>query len=286
MKRLILVLLVLLLASSVSFAVPPNKPTTLADGDRLTATWVNGMVNVVYEWCQNHGIASGATHGISGDFVGTTDTQTISGKTLTNPTINAATMSGTLTCSGTVTLNGTVSGGTITPTSIGGGNATGNITANGGVTFDGVDVGAHAADTTTAHGATGAVVGTTNSQTLTNKTMTSPTLNTPTIAGGNISVNVTAGAGVTVDGVDIGAHDAATTSVHGAVSTNTASRIVTRDGSGNFAAGTITANLTGNCSGSSGSCTGNSSTATTAITANKIRTSAPGSPADGDIWME
>lgn len=36
-------------------------------------------------------------------------------------------------------------------------------------------------DSTAQHGATGAVVGTTNTQTLTNKTLTSPTLNTPTI---------------------------------------------------------------------------------------------------------
>jgi hypothetical protein len=43
-------------------------------------------------------------------------------------------------------------------------------------------------------------------------------------------------------------HAAVTSSVHGAVSTNTASRIVTRDASGNFAAGTITATLTGNAS--------------------------------------
>lgn len=41
---------------------------------------------------------------------------------------------------------------------------------------------AHAA-LTAAHGATGAVVGTTNSQTLTNKTLTSPTINTPTFTG-------------------------------------------------------------------------------------------------------
>ena len=41
---------------------------------------------------------------------------------------------------------------------------------------------------------------------------------------------------------------------------NTASTLVQRDASGNFSAGTITANLTGNCSGSSGSCTGNAAT--------------------------
>jgi hypothetical protein len=36
-------------------------------------------------------------------------------------------------------------------------------------------------DSTAAHGATGAIVGTTNTQTLTNKTLTSPTVNTPAI---------------------------------------------------------------------------------------------------------
>ena len=52
-----------------------------------------------------------------------------------------------------------------------------------------------------------------------------------------------------------------------AASTNTPNAIVARDGSGNFSAGTITASLTGNVSGSSGSCTGNSATATQASNA-------------------
>ena len=53
-----------------------------------------------------------------------------------------------------------------------------------------------------------------------------------------------------------------------ATSANTASTIVARDASGNFSAGTVSAaltgNVTGNVSGSSGSCTGNAATATTA----------------------
>jgi hypothetical protein len=58
--------------------------------------------------------------------------------------------------------------------------------------------------------------------------------------------------------------DSAYTLTSGATNINTGSTIVKRDSSGNFSAGTITANLTGNCSGSSGSCTGNAASATTA----------------------
>ena len=57
-----------------------------------------------------------------------------------------------------------------------------------------------------------------------------------------------------------------------ATSANTASKVVARDASGNFSAGTITASLTGNASGSSGSCTGNSATATSAATLTTART--------------
>ncbi len=58
---------------------------------------------------------------------------------------------------------------------------------------------------------------------------------------------------------------------------NTPNTVVLRDGSGNFAAGTITAaltgNVTGNVSGSSGSCSGNAATATTATSAGAITNS-------------
>ena len=91
---------------------------------------------------------------------------------------------------------------------------------------------AHIENTTTAHGVTGAVVGTTNTQTLTNKTIS--------------------GASNTFSNIP----NSATT----AVSTNTGSAIVARDVSGNFSAGTINANLTGNV-------TGNASTATNLSTA-------------------
>lgn len=56
-------------------------------------------------------------------------------------------------------------------------------------------------------------------------------------------------------------HIAATSSVHGATSSNTANRIVARDGSGGFSAGIITA------TGFVGPLTGNASTATTSADA-------------------
>ena len=65
---------------------------------------------------------------------------------------------------------------------------------------------------------------------------------------------------------------AATGGEHGATAANTVNMIVRRDASGNFVAGTITANLTGNASGSSGTCTGNAATATSAATLTTART--------------
>ena len=56
------------------------------------------------------------------------------------------------------------------------------------------------------------------------------------------------------------------TSAHGATNLNTASQIVARDASGNFSAGTITANLTGNVTGNvTGTVSGNAGTVTNGI---------------------
>lgn len=71
---------------------------------------------------RTHEAATTNVHGVTGAFVGTTQTQTLTNKTLTSPTINAAALSGTFTGSptfsgtpifGGATLNGTYGG---TPT--------------------------------------------------------------------------------------------------------------------------------------------------------------------------
>jgi hypothetical protein len=67
----------------------------------------------------------------------------------------------------------------------------------------------------------------------------------------------------------------------GAVSINTASTLVARDASGNFSAGTITANLTGNASGSSASCTGNAASSTSIAVTNDVTTNTSMYP----IWV-
>ena len=89
----------------------------------------------------------------------------------------------------------------------------------------------HENATSGVHGVTGSVVGTTDTQTLSNKSISGAT-NTLTAIP-----------------------NSATT----ATSANTASTIVARDASGNFSAGTVTANLTGTVTGN---ITGNAATAT------------------------
>jgi len=94
-------------------------------------------------------------------------------------------------------------------------------------------------------------------QTLTNKTLTSPVITTPTgILASDIGVGILQ-SGITIAGSQITGviPNSATT----ATNLNTASTIVLRDVSGNFSAGTITANLIGNVTGS---VSGNAGTAT------------------------
>lgn len=115
-----------------------------------------------------------------------TGTYTLAGTpTITNPTINAATITGTVVWSGAV-FN------TATDTSV---NLSGSVFAGGSpLVFEGNTADAHhltiaiadptGARTITLPDATGTVSLVTLAETLTNKTLTAPTINTPTISNG------------------------------------------------------------------------------------------------------
>lgn len=109
---------------------------------------------------RTHEAATSGVHGVTGSLVGTTDVQALSNKDLSSGNTFPATL---VTASGSATLtNKDLSSGTNTFPS--------SLATDAEVTSA---VSTHAALTAT-HGATGAVVGTTNTQTLTNKTLASP----------------------------------------------------------------------------------------------------------------
>ena len=111
---------------------------------------------------QAHIAAEAGAHGITGSFVGTTDTQTLTNKTITGGTVNPTTLQ-----QGGVPVATTTGTQTLT-------NKTVNLTSN-------TLTGTIAEFNTALSDADFAT--TTTTQTLTNKTLTSPTITGPTISG-------------------------------------------------------------------------------------------------------
>jgi len=212
----------------------------------------------------------------TGDIVGTTDSQTLTNKTLTSPIISTIVNSGTLTLptvTGTLVSTGdtaVVTSNMIADLSI----TNADIAVGAGITYGKLSLTSSItnADIVSAAGIPYSKLSLSNS--ITNADIavgagiTNGKLATSTISGVSLGSNLNdlnAGSFVTYDsGTTYNGSTSKTISVN-ATSSNTSSTIVSRDASGNFSAGTITASLTGNvsgdCSGSSGSCTGNSASA-------------------------
>lgn len=92
-------------AAGLNLTVTRGADGTTAVAHALGATVEHGVSARDYREPQEHIAASSGVHGISGAVVGDTDTQTLTGKTLTTPTVNGAALSGTL--SGSPTFSGT-----------------------------------------------------------------------------------------------------------------------------------------------------------------------------------
>lgn len=175
-----------------SFTVTRGSDGTTAQAHSAGAAARHGFSKRDLDEPNEHVNASAAVHGLTGTVVGTSDTQTLTNKTISTPTINNGTINGATIATATITQPTLTlkQDAAAAPTAEGdirwdtddnkikvGDGTTTKTFSDDSVTTTGAStaIATHAALTAT-HGVAGAVVGTTDSQTLTNKTLTTPTL--------------------------------------------------------------------------------------------------------------
>lgn len=165
-------------ASGLNLTASRGVDGTSAQAHALGASARHGFSARDFREAQQHIAASTDVHGVSGggSVVGTNTAQTLTNKTLTSPTISGGTQSSPTITTPTIAsfTNAThnhsnaAGGGNIPQASVT--SLVSDLSAKAASSQVTTDIATHAGLTAT-HGATGAVVGTTNTQTLDNKTL-------------------------------------------------------------------------------------------------------------------